>query len=225
MSIERLLLPFAVGALLVTACDAGTDEDVADAAADEGTVGEDIDPFAADTEGAEEAAADGDPDEQTERGTPSPAEDEGTDEQDDASAEDDAGAAEEAVDDGDDAESIDADGVALIAMPTSEHGPVVSKGLALYMFEGDADDEQECIGACADNWPPLLTDGEPVAAHDAVDQELLGTIERDDGDLQVTYADKPLYFHSTDRQPGQTNGQGSSGLFWLVTVDGDAARE
>jgi Secreted repeat of unknown function len=43
----------------------------------------------------------------------------------------------------------------------------------------------------------------------------LGTVARADGQQQVTYDGKPLYFFSGDKAPGDTNGHGV-GSVWFA---------
>src|SRR5579864_345464 len=84
---------------------------------------------------------------------------------------------------------------------------VDSKGITLYDFVKDKGTTSVCYGACAALWPPLLTQGKPVAGP-GVKASLLGTTKRKDGKLEVTYGGHPLYYFVTDRKPGQTTGQG-----------------
>ena len=55
---------------------------------------------------------------------------------------------------------------------------------------------------------------------------LLGTIKRDDGRLQITYAGHPLYTYAGglgfggDRQPGDARGQGFGAIWWVVSPSG-----
>lgn len=92
---------------------------------------------------------------------------------------------------------------------------------AIYVFERDSRDETRCYGECADAWPPVYTDGEPVAG-DGLDARLLGTIERRDGRMQVTYDGRPLYYYAHER-PGEVKCQNvnlNGGLWWVVGADG-----
>lgn len=93
-------------------------------------------------------------------------------------------------------------------------------GRTLYVFLNDEGGESTCADACAQTWPPLAADGEPTAG-EGVDAELLGTTERDDGDMQVTYNDRPLYHYATDEAPGDTNGQGVGDRWYVVGPDGE----
>lgn len=68
-------------------------------------------------------------------------------------------------------------------------------GQAIYLFDRETGRRPRCYGACADAWPPVLTDGLPRATGD-VRSGLLGTTRREDGSTQVTYADHPLYYYA-----------------------------
>jgi predicted lipoprotein with Yx(FWY)xxD motif len=93
-------------------------------------------------------------------------------------------------------------------------------GTTLYLFTVDGPGVSNCDGACLEAWPPLLTDGDPVAGG-AVDAALLGTIERGDGTRQVTYAGRPLYFFAADAAPGDVNGQGVNDVWFVVSPAGE----
>jgi predicted lipoprotein with Yx(FWY)xxD motif len=84
---------------------------------------------------------------------------------------------------------------------------VDSNGLTLYYFEKDkkGSGTSTCSGPCAAGWPPLTTSGEPEAMA-GVDASMLGTIERSDGTMQVTYNGWPLYTFVEDKKPGEDNG-------------------
>ncbi|HTO00836.1 MAG TPA: hypothetical protein VL068_09205, partial [Microthrixaceae bacterium] len=55
--------------------------------------------------------------------------------------------------------------------------------------------------------------------------DLLGTIERPDGSLQVTANGHPLYQYSGDSQAGDTNGQGIDGTWFALSSAGKAVQE
>jgi predicted lipoprotein with Yx(FWY)xxD motif len=94
---------------------------------------------------------------------------------------------------------------------------VDSEGMTLYYFEKDqkGSGKSKCEGACAEAWPPLTTEGEPEAMK-GVKAAMLGTIEREDGSTQVTYAGWPLYTFVADQKPGEDNGTDSKafGASW-----------
>jgi predicted lipoprotein with Yx(FWY)xxD motif len=94
---------------------------------------------------------------------------------------------------------------------------VDSEGMTLYYFQKDqkGSGKSKCEGACAEAWPPLITEGEPEAMS-GVKAAMLGTIERSDGTTQVTYAGWPLYTFVDDKKPGEDNGTDSKafGAAW-----------
>lgn len=102
---------------------------------------------------------------------------------------------------------------------------VDSRGRTLYGFQKDRGTESSCYGTCAQAWPPLLTEGEPQPSNGTSDVKL-GTAERRDGAVQVTYAGHPLYTYAGDRRPGEANGHDVSqfGAEWYaLTSSGEEA--
>ena len=75
----------------------------------------------------------------------------------------------------DDAAMAKGDGTT-ITLGDSEFGKMLfdSKQQAIYIFEKDPKGETVCYDDCAEAWPPVVTDGEPVAGK-GVDASLLGT--------------------------------------------------
>lgn len=82
-----------------------------------------------------------------------------------------------------------------------------TEGRALYVFEKDKADSSTCVDACAAAWPPVTSNGAPMAHNAAIDASKLATIARPDGSRQVTYARKPLYYFAQDKASGDTKGQ------------------
>ena len=81
----------------------------------------------------------------------------------------------------------------------SQYGQVLFDGddRAIYYFDKESGSKSECFGACAEAWPPVLTEGDPQAGPGA-QAGLLGTTQRDDGTTQVTYDGHPLYYYVDD---------------------------
>lgn len=99
-------------------------------------------------------------------------------------------------------------------------------GMSLYLYVLDVDDTIACVEACTNNWIPLVVaDADDVTAADGVSRDLLGTVERPEGTLQVTYGGAPLYTFKRDTQPGHTRGQALGGQFFLVSPTGTAVTE
>jgi predicted lipoprotein with Yx(FWY)xxD motif len=110
-----------------------------------------------------------------------------------------------------------------ITVGDSEFGEMIfdSDEQAIYIFENDSQNKTVCYGECAAAWPPVTTSGEPQAG-DGVDGSLLGTVERRDGSLQVTYAGQPLYYYANEG-PGEVgchNVNLNGGFWWVVGPDG-----
>ncbi len=124
--------------------------------------------------------------------------------------------------DADDAQAA-GDDLADVQVGSTELGEVLvdTDGMTLYLFTNDSDGQSACYDDCATAWPPLTVDAEPVAG-DGVDAGLLGTTERDDGSLQVTYDDSPLYTWASDSDPGDVTGQGVNDVWFVLTPDGEA---
>lgn len=99
-------------------------------------------------------------------------------------------------------------GAQAAAPATMTNGVLVGpNGMTLYTFDRDSGGKSACNGPCAANWPPLLAQG-PVSGD-------FGVITRDDGQQQVTYKGKPLYYWSKDQKPGDKAGDGFNNI-WHV---------
>ncbi|WP_263729494.1 hypothetical protein [Cellulomonas sp. SG140] len=94
---------------------------------------------------------------------------------------------------------------------------VDGSGRTLYLFTKDSPNTSTCTGGCLAAWPPLLG---TATAGTGVDSSLLGTLTRPDGKTQVSYKGMPLYYWAQDSAPGQTNGQGVQGVWWVVSPQG-----
>ena len=92
-----------------------------------------------------------------------------------------------------------------------------AQGMTLYYFKPDTATTSACSGACAGNWPPLLftSSGSPTSA-----STLSGTLSvvADANGQQVEYNGHPLYTFSSDTAPGQTNGEGVAGKWFVATT-------
>jgi predicted lipoprotein with Yx(FWY)xxD motif len=114
----------------------------------------------------------------------------------------------------------------VITTADSDFGEILfdGTGQAIYLFDKEETAQAECYDDCAEEWPPVLTDGEPVAdAQVAVDQ--LATTQRTDGTTQVTYAGHPLYYyaHEGKNEVKCHNVSEFGGLWLVVTPSGDPA--
>jgi predicted lipoprotein with Yx(FWY)xxD motif len=118
-----------------------------------------------------------------------------------------------------------ADGTRIV-VDDSDFGAMLfdDTGQAIYMFDIETTSGPQCYDDCAVAWPPVFTDAEPVAG-DGTDPALLGTTERADGRLQVTYNDHPLYFyaHEGKREVLCHDVFLNGGNWYVVQPEGDPA--
>ncbi|WIX80344.1 SCO0930 family lipoprotein [Amycolatopsis carbonis] len=93
-------------------------------------------------------------------------------------------------------------------------------GFTLYLFTKDSKkpSKSTCDGDCAKLWPPVLTTGD--VALDGIDAKLLGSVKRADGTTQATLGGWPLYRYSKDTAPGQANGMGVKGTWFVIEPNG-----
>lgn len=97
-------------------------------------------------------------------------------------------------------------------------------GMTLYMYNRDPLGESVCYDACAENWPPLLVDSADDLFLGVNLHGELGTTERTDGTLQVTYNGWPLYYFAQDMAPGDANGEGRGDVWFTVSPETVALR-
>ncbi|HEX2697820.1 MAG TPA: hypothetical protein VHM28_08930 [Anaerolineales bacterium] len=98
---------------------------------------------------------------------------------------------------------------------------VDANGMTLYLYTSDTSGTSNCSGGCTNYWPPFTFTGQPVAGA-GVNASLLGIITRTDGSTQVTYNGHPLYHYKGDHAAGDENGQGSGGVWYVVSASGNA---
>lgn len=113
-----------------------------------------------------------------------------------------------------------------ITAAASDFGQVLfdGTGQAVYLFDKETTAVPDCYGDCAVAWPPVLTDGPPLAG-DGTAADLLGTTSRTDGSTQATYAGHPLYYYAHEGKNKVTchNVNEFGGLWLVITPSGQAA--
>jgi predicted lipoprotein with Yx(FWY)xxD motif len=91
-----------------------------------------------------------------------------------------------------------------------------AKGLTLYYFTSDSATQSALSRNCLRVWPPLLFSGSggPTSS-----SSLSGklSVQTDVNGNQIEYNGHPLYTFSGDSAPGQTNGDGLYGVWFVVT--------
>ncbi|WP_112664499.1 COG4315 family predicted lipoprotein [Microvirga flavescens] len=86
---------------------------------------------------------------------------------------------------------------------------VDGKGMTLYTYDRDEPNKSNCVGMCAQNWPPL------TAVADAKGTGEWTVITRADGTKQWAHKGKPLYGWTKDSKPGDVMGDGVNNV-WHV---------
>lgn len=89
-----------------------------------------------------------------------------------------------------------------------------TNGMTLYLFTKDVPGISNCYDQCAVNWPPLLTQGDPVLTEGVAG--VIGSTLRKDGTVQATYNGWPLYYWINDHNPGETTGQNVGGVWFVI---------
>ncbi|WP_336855824.1 hypothetical protein [Sinomonas albida] len=97
---------------------------------------------------------------------------------------------------------------------------VDNKGNTVYVYTRDnpGATTSACTGGCATLWPAVTSDMTPTLKGIT---GKLGTITTASGKTQVTINGMPIYYYSKDTAPGQTNGQGTAGVWYVVGADGN----
>ena len=89
-----------------------------------------------------------------------------------------------------------------------------AKGMTLYWFKMDGENQSACTGDCLEKWPVYYREG--IAAPLGVDTSDFGTITRADGRKQTTFRSFPLYYFFKDKDPGDTFGQGVKNVWYVI---------
>lgn len=111
----------------------------------------------------------------------------------------------------------------VITTGDSEFGSILfdGRGQAIYIWELEESAKAECYGDCAEAWPPVLTNGSPIATG-SVNGKLLSTTQRTNGTTQVTYNGHPLYYYAQE-EAGEVKCHNISthgGLWWVIQPNG-----
>jgi predicted lipoprotein with Yx(FWY)xxD motif len=93
-----------------------------------------------------------------------------------------------------------------------EHSPegsilATGRGATLYDFGPDSPTRSTCVNVgCVYQWPPLPAPSS-IRVGTGVARDLVSTVKRPDGSLQLTYGGHPLYTYVRDAKPGVVTGQ------------------
>ncbi|HTC85152.1 MAG TPA: hypothetical protein VK656_00505 [Candidatus Acidoferrum sp.] len=93
-------------------------------------------------------------------------------------------------------------------------------GLTLYSYKPDAAAPGKSVcnakDKCDANWPPVIVTAPTDATAGAGVSGAVATITRDDGTTQVTYKGVPVYYFKGDAAAGDTSGQGTDGVWFVI---------
>jgi predicted lipoprotein with Yx(FWY)xxD motif len=92
--------------------------------------------------------------------------------------------------------------------------------MTLYFFATDTSGASKCTGQCAVVWPPLVAPAGSAPVLSAGTTGTLSLVARPDGTHQVSYRGHLLYYFQGDTAPGQDNGQGVDGTWFVVSTSG-----
>ena len=92
-----------------------------------------------------------------------------------------------------------------------------ANGMTLYYFTPDTATAAACTGGCASTWPPLLFSGSGSPTSATTLSGTLTAVSNANGN-QVSYNSHFLYTFSGDTAPGQTNGEGIAGKWFVATT-------
>ncbi len=90
-------------------------------------------------------------------------------------------------------------------------------GRTLYFFTKDAFGASLCENGCKANWPIFYSDNLEIG--EGLDPNDFGSTMRGDGDMQTTYKGWPLYYFINDNAPGDVNGEGVIGKWYVAKPD------
>ncbi len=94
---------------------------------------------------------------------------------------------------------------------------VDQEGNTLYFFSQDVSGTSLCTDGCSGAWPVFQQDVTTVG--EGLDPADFDTIAREGGAEQSTYKGWPLYRFQGDSQPGEINGDGQNGQWFIAKPD------
>jgi len=97
---------------------------------------------------------------------------------------------------------------------------VNGQGRTLYLYIKDRGTKSACSRRCAQVWPPATVSGAPTAGPGVAAAKLTTTPSADNG-RQLVYYGHPLYTLCADVRPGQINGEGFLGTWYVVSAAGN----
>jgi predicted lipoprotein with Yx(FWY)xxD motif len=87
-------------------------------------------------------------------------------------------------------------------------------GMTLYYFTNDSPGKSAATDAIVKNWPVFFALDLTVSP--SLNVADFSPIRRDDGQSQTVFRNWPLYYYVNDTAPGDTNGQGVGGTWFVI---------
>jgi len=100
---------------------------------------------------------------------------------------------------------------------TNENYIVDDKGKTLYLFAKDVMGDSKCTDACLKIWPVFYS--EKISVSSGLNSSDFDTITRIDGNKQTTFKGWPLYYFSSDVNPGDIKGEGVNSIWFIARSD------
>lgn len=97
---------------------------------------------------------------------------------------------------------------------------VDGNGMTLYTYIKDTPGVSTCYNTCAVNWPPLIENSSLKIGSNLISDKF-SIIVRTDGTKQVAFEGMPLYYWLKDEKPGDANGQGVGGVWYVYKIASD----
>lgn len=97
---------------------------------------------------------------------------------------------------------------------------VNAQGRTLYLYMKDRGTTSACSRRCSQVWPPATVSGAPTAGPGVVAAKLT-TTRGADNTRQLVYNGHPLYTLTADVRPGQINGEGFLGTWYVISAAGN----
>ena len=98
---------------------------------------------------------------------------------------------------------------------------VDGKGMTAYFFDNDQANSgtSACAGPCAATWPAITTTTNAPTVTGITGT--VGTITGVAGGKQLTINGRPIYTFANDKAPGDVNGQGVKGVWYVISPSGE----
>jgi predicted lipoprotein with Yx(FWY)xxD motif len=89
-------------------------------------------------------------------------------------------------------------------------------GMPVYTYSRDKGSQSTCYGDCALRWRPYMVGAKDDLGLKAGVGGKVGTTTRSDGNLQLTYNGRPLYFYGADKEGEPPAGHNIDGVWHLA---------